>query len=80
MGQVMRTARAIASLGRESISTSLPLTARNRRAKKTSLVNDVTWIFLRRISALCKILATRSCVIGRSGVMPVIFNAIALAS
>src|SRR2546428_466693 len=66
MGQVIRTASAIASLGRESISTSLPFTARNNRAKKTSFVNDVTWIFFRRISALCKMFASRSCVIGRS--------------
>src|SRR5438874_10641887 len=67
IGHVIRTARAIASLGRESISTSLPLTARNNLAKKTSLVSDVTWIFLRRISALCKIFASRSCLTDREG-------------
>ena len=80
MGQVIRTARAIASLGRESISTSLPLTARNSRAKNTSLVSEVTWIFFNRISALCRMLASKSCVIGRSGVIPVIFSAMAFAS
>src|SRR5215472_8103228 len=80
IGQPKRTASAMASLGRESTSNSRPSCLKWRRAKKTSSVREVTTIRLTEIPSSPNVDIIRSWVIGRSGAIPWIFIAMALAS
>ena len=70
IGAPERTARARASLGRESISISLPSTASVIEAKNVLSRSSVTATCVQRTSSSLSMSHSRSCVIGRGVVAP----------
>ena len=80
IGAPERTASASASLGRESISSSRPLTASVIEAKKVLSRSSVTATCVQRTSSSPSMSTSRSCVIGRGVVAPCSFIRIAAAS
>ncbi len=80
MGASVRTARASASLGRESISISAPALLSVRVAKKVLSLSSVTVMRATSASNWPMMLVSRSWVIGRGSSVPCSLMRIAAAS